>query len=182
MLQHHDTRPITEAEREQALARLRDACVDGRLTLEEFSERAETALTARTQAQLATVIVDLTASVPQPAGRHDTEDRIIAILGDAKRKGRWRVGPQTTAIAVAGDCELDLRNAHISGEEVEIVAYAVMGDVKIIVPEGMDVELTGMAVMGDKQCNVTGIPVLPGSPLIRVRACVVMGDVKVRSK
>lgn len=37
---------LADADREQALTILRDACVDGRLTLEEFSERADTVLTA----------------------------------------------------------------------------------------------------------------------------------------
>lgn len=182
MLQNRDTLLITDAEREQALARLREACVDGRLTLEEFSERVDTALTARTQADLAPAVADLAtmrvASGPEP----EETERIIAVMGDAKRKGRWRIGPHTKAFAVMGDCQLDLRQAEVTSTEVQIDAYAIMGDVKVIVPEGVDVELTGMALMGDKKCKIADVRPLPGAPLIRVRAYAVMGDVKVESK
>lgn len=173
---------ITEAEREQALTQLREACIDGRLTLEEFSDRVETVLTARTQTDLVPAVGDVATVRAVPRSTAKPPERIVAVMGDAKRKGRWRIGPATTAIAVAGDCELDLRQAEVSSEEVEITAYAIMGDVKIIVPEGVDVELTGVAVMGDKKVKVNDARPLPGAPLIRVKAYVLMGDVKVQSK
>lgn len=182
MLQNNDTLLITDAERDQALARLREGCVDGRLTLEEFSERVETVLTARTRAEITRAIADVAAVRTAPPVERDETERIIAVMGDAKRKGRWRIGPSTKAIAVMGDCQLDLRRAEVTSSEVEITAYAIMGDVKVIVPEGVEVELTGMAIMGDKKYRVADVRPLPGAPLIRVRAYVVMGDVKVESK
>ena len=57
-----------------------------------------------------------------------------------------------------------------------------MGDVKVIVPDGVEVELTGTAIMGDKKYKVRDSRPLPGAPLIRVRAYAVMGDVKVETK
>jgi hypothetical protein len=182
MLQHTKTLLITDAERDQALAQLREACVDGRLTLEEFSERVETVLTARTQTEIAPAVADIAAMRAAPVVEREETEQIIAVMGDAKRKGRWRIGPLTRAIAVMGGCQLDLRQAEVTSSEVEIVAYAIMGDVKVIVPEGVDVELTGVAIMGDKKYKVKDAKPLPGAPLIRVRAYVVMGDVKVESK
>jgi hypothetical protein len=173
---------ISEVERESALATLREACVDGRLTLEEFSERVETALTARTAAELAPATAGLGTARSLPTTAREPEDRVMAFLGDSKRKGRWRLKPRTTAIAVAGDCELDLRHAEVTSAEVEIVAYALMGDVKVIVPTGFRVELTGMALMGDKEAKLKKSRPLPGAPLIRVHAYALMGDIKVRSK
>jgi hypothetical protein len=173
---------ITNDEREQALAQLREAYIDGQLTLEEFSDRVETVLTARTQTDLVPAVSDIVTVRAAPRSLGRPPERIVAVMGDAKRKGRWRIGPETTAIAVAGDCELDLRNAEVSGAEVEITAYAIMGEVKVIVPEGVDVELTGVAVMGDKKYKVSDAKPLPGAPLIRVKAYAVMGDVKVQSK
>lgn len=182
MLQNRDTLLITDVEREQALARLREACVEGQLTLDEFSERVDAVLAARTQADLAPAIADVTARRPSMEVEREETERVIAIMGDAKRKGRWRIGPQTKAFAIMGDCQLDLRQAEVTSSEVEITAYALMGDVKVIVPEGVDVELTGVAFMGDKKYKVADVRPLPGGPLIRVRAYAVMGDVKVESK
>jgi hypothetical protein len=175
---------IGEAEREGALAQLREACVDGRLTLEEFSDRVETALTARTSAELARSVAGLgpTERARTTAVEPHAEDRIIALLGDSKRKGRWRLKPRTTAIALAGDCELDLRRAEVTSAEVEIVAYALMGDVEVIVPPGFDVELSGVALMGDKEAKLKRSRPLPGAPLIRVKAYAIMGDVEVKCK
>jgi hypothetical protein len=173
---------ISETERERALTTLREACVDGRLTLEEFSERVETALTARTAADLTAATAGLETERFLPGTELEPEDLVVAVLGDSRRKGRWRLKPRTTAIAVAGDCELDLRNAEVTSAEVEIAAYALMGDVKVIVPPGMRVELTGVALMGDKEAKLKKSRPLPGAPLIRVRAYALMGDVTVRSK
>jgi hypothetical protein len=54
-----------------------------------------------------------------------------------------------------------------------------MGNIKIIVPDGVNVDLDGMAIMGDKRVDVQ--EAMPGTsaPVIRVRAYAVMGDVKV---
>jgi len=173
---------VTEAERERALTQLREACVDGRLTLEEFSDRVDTVLTARTQADLAPVIEDIAvvrASVPsrrQPA-RHN-----VAIMGSSKRRGRWRIDEQSSAIAFMGECEVDLRHAEVPAAEVEITAIAFMGSVKIFVPPGVDVDMTGVAIMGNKEEQLAEVRLLPGAPLIRVRAYALMGEVKVESR
>lgn len=182
MLQNTNTRLITDAERNQALAQLREACVDGRVTLEEFSERVETVLTARTEAEIAPALADIAVARAAPDVDRDDTEQIIAVMGDTKRKGRWRIRPFTRAIAVMGGCQLDLRQVEVTSSEVEIAAYAIMGDVKVIVPEGVEVELTGVAIMGDKKYKVRDTRPLPGAPLVRVRAYALMGDVKVESK
>ena len=53
---------VSDADRDAVSARLRDAFAEGRLTAEEFSERTDRALAARTAADL----VPLTADLPVP--------------------------------------------------------------------------------------------------------------------
>jgi class 3 adenylate cyclase len=81
-----------------------------------------------------------------------------------------------------GGCELDLRRAEVEGPEVLINAWAFMGGIDIVVPEGIAVELTGFGFMGGKEARIKDVPVLPGSPVVRVRAFAVMGSVQVRSR
>jgi Cell wall-active antibiotics response 4TMS YvqF len=100
-------------------------------------------------------------------------------MGDSKRQGRWRVERPLAAVAVMGDVVLDLRGAEVPHGDVEITATAVMGDVKIYVPDGVDVQLSGIAVMGDKQVQVREAAAGQTAPKVVVRATVVMGDVKV---
>jgi predicted membrane protein len=74
---------------------------------------------------------------------------------------------------------LDLRGAEVPQGDVDITATAVMGDVKIYVPDGVDVQLSGIAVMGDKKVEVREAPAGRTAPKVVVRAAVVMGDVKI---
>jgi Domain of unknown function (DUF1707)/Cell wall-active antibiotics response 4TMS YvqF len=173
----------SDAEREAVVERLRVAATEGRLTLGELTERTEAAYTATTRGELVPITADLPA-VPaswapmRQTGRTDRE-WVVAVMGDSRRQGRWRVERPLAAVAVMGDVVLDLRGAEVPGGEVDITATTVMGDVKIYVPDGVDVELSGIAVMGDKKVMVREAPAGQTAPRVVVRATVVMGDVKV---
>jgi Domain of unknown function (DUF1707)/Cell wall-active antibiotics response 4TMS YvqF len=173
----------SDAEREAVVERLRVAATEGRLTLGELTERTEAAYTATTRGELVPITADLPAvpasSAPmRQTGRTDRE-WVVAVMGDSRRQGRWRVERPLAAVAVMGDVVLDLRGAEVPGGEVDITATTVMGDVKIYVPDGVDVELSGIAVMGDKKVMVREAPAGQTAPRVVVRATVVMGDVKV---
>jgi hypothetical protein len=57
----------------------------------------------------------------------------------------------------------------------------LMGDLAVVVPDGVEVEVTGFDLMGDREVMLAPVPRVPGTPLIRVRAYAVMGDVLVYS-
>ncbi|MET9336237.1 MULTISPECIES: DUF1707 SHOCT-like domain-containing protein [unclassified Nonomuraea] len=173
----------SDAEREAVVERLREASVEGRLTLVELTDRTEAAYQATTHAQLALITQDLPAAgiaAPLPAAPPSRRRRwFVAIMGDSKRRGKWRIDQELGAVAVMGDVLLDLREAEVRTNTIDVTAVSVMGDVKIIVPDGVDVDLDGMAVMGDKKVDV--LEAAPGMnvPVVRVHAYAVMGDVKV---
>jgi hypothetical protein len=174
----------SDAEREAVVERLRVATVEGRLTLSELTERTEAAYTATTRGDLVPITADLPAvsgapAAPMPSTAHADREWVVAVMGDSKRQGRWRVERPLAALAIMGDVVLDLRGAEVPHGEVEITAIAVMGDVKIYVPDGVDVQLSGIAVMGDKQVQVRKAAAGQTVPKVVVRATVVMGDVKV---
>ncbi len=173
---------IGDAEREQAIARLRDACGEGRLTLEEFSDRVNAVLAARTRGQLVPITADLPGAALPVADRRQAKRLTFSLLSDVKRKGRWQVDHHTTAISVLGSCTIDLRRAIIQGSEVVIDAHAILGAVKIIVPRGALVEMEGFALMGSRDSKVDDDEALPGFPLVRVRGLALMGAVDVVSE
>jgi hypothetical protein len=174
----------SDAEREAVVERLRVATVEGRLTLGELTERTEAAYTASTRGDLVRITADLpqapgpAAAPRQPAGRASRE-WVVAVMGDSRRQGRWRVERPLAALAVMGDVVLDLRGAEVAQGDVDVTATAVMGDVKIYVPDGVDVQLSGIAVMGDKTVAVREAPAGQAAPRVVVKAMVIMGDVKV---
>ncbi|MFG1710881.1 DUF1707 domain-containing protein [Nonomuraea sp. M3C6] len=175
----------SDAEREAVVEQLRIASVEGRLTLAELTDRTEAAYTATTHSELALLTQDLPAGAmpapaPAPAVREGRKRRwFVGIMGDSKRRGTWKIDQELGAVAVMGDVLLDLREAEVRTNTVDIMAVSVMGDVKIIVPDGVNVDLDGVAVMGDKKVDV--LEAAPGMnvPVVRVKAYAVMGDVKV---
>jgi class 3 adenylate cyclase len=175
---------VSDAERDQTVTLLREHVVVGRLTLDEFSERIGLALVAHTRGDLAAAMTDLpTIATPQEeAGRRRARRRFVAVMSGATAKGRWRIHSRTTAVAVMGGCDLDLRQAEIDGPEVVITAVAFWGGINIIVPEGFDVELEGFSFMGGRNLKLRNVPLIPGSPRIRVRGFAIMGGIDVRSR
>jgi class 3 adenylate cyclase len=175
---------VSEEERDQAAAALAKFCGEGRLTLEEFSQRVEVVLESRTQSDIDRVMSDLPRGPDVPAYKSPVPASgwFVSVLSGSSRKGRWRPKPKTRVLAVMGGVDLDLRKAEIEGSELTITAIAIMGGINVVVPEGVIVHLGGFALMGGKDSRVADVPILPGSPVIRIRAFPIMGGVKVRTK
>lgn len=185
----------SDAERNAAIDRLRAAYVDGRLDQEEFDERSHAALTAKTIAQLERLFDDLPTGYGQravsamgqtPAVRpgQPTANRVsVAVMSGVDRKGPWRVPESSTAFAMMGGINLDLRDAILSGPVTTITAVAFMGGIEIIVPAGLRVESSGMGFMGAFENNaVMNEHLPPEAPLLRVRGFAMMGGVEIRTK
>ena len=169
----------SDAEREQAVARLRDASVEGRLTLEEFTDRITSAYDARTHDELDELVHDLPARAA-PEQQAPARRWVISLMGNASRRGRWRVGKRTFVISAMGNATVDLRDAILAGPEVSIHVLCSMGNATIIVPEGVDVELSVIPLMGNRM-DLTHSEFRPGAPLVRISGLVSMGNLFVRT-
>ena len=172
----------SDAEREQAVVRLRDASAEGRLTLEEFTERMAAAYEARTHEDLDVLVRDLPERVTSVPERKPPARRwIVSVMGNVERRGRWRVGERTFVIASMSNTVVDLREAVLSGPEVRIFVFCSMGNVSVLVPKGVDVELSVVALMGHKE-DRSRSELKPGAPLVRITGLVSMGSIFVRQR
>jgi hypothetical protein len=171
--------PVAEADREAAVEALQRAAGDGRLPLQEFSERVGTALAASTRDELAAATAGLEAA--PPVGSTRTVSSVVTIFGNRRQMGRWRLPGALRARALFGDIYLDLRGVVVSDDVVDISAITLFGNLCVDVPEGVEVELTGFDVLGDRELRLTPVPRRSGTPLIRVRAHGLLGDVYVRT-
>jgi Domain of unknown function (DUF1707) len=84
----------SDRERDAVVQRVQDAFAEGRLDDAEFDERSRAALTARTHADLDTLLADLPAapSAPGPAPVLPGPGRFaVALKSSVRRAGRWRV-------------------------------------------------------------------------------------------
>ncbi|HEX4214247.1 MAG TPA: DUF1707 domain-containing protein [Candidatus Dormibacteraeota bacterium] len=183
----------SDAERDQTLVVLREAAAEGRLTLDELSTRVETALSARTRADLDQVTIDLpvstsaapaTPAVPRtPGGPMAVARRAkrwsIAILGGVERKGTWRIEEEHWTVCLMGGAKLDLRNAIITSPVTTINVVAVMGGCEIVVPEGVHVDLGGIDIMGGKDVKLAGPPPPPEAPVVQINSYCLMGGLSI---
>jgi uncharacterized protein DUF1707/cell wall-active antibiotic response 4TMS protein YvqF len=168
----------SDTEREQVVVRLRDASAEGRLTLEEFSDRAALAYRAQSHAELARLTDDLPMT-PAPSSRRKPVRWSAVVIGDVRRTGRWRIHDKTHVVMGIGDCNLDLRAAELDGDEITITISQIIGDTTIVVPRHVDVELSGFFLIGDKSLDASEEELPPSAPRIRVRAYGLIGDLKV---
>jgi class 3 adenylate cyclase len=203
---------IGDGERQQAIDLLRSHTGAGRLTLDEFSDLAGQVFAAQTYRELDAVgrqlppglVPEPPAGTPQPgspasfvgdgtpgvgapaasapAPRRRTRRRFVAVMSGSRARGRWRAAPEITAFALWGGVRIDLREAEIEGAAVDIVAWAVMGGVTVIVPPGIRVELDGMVLMGGSSDFTRATELVEGAPLVRVHARGLWGGVTVLSR
>jgi hypothetical protein len=172
----------SDADRDRVVEVLAAASAEGRLTLEEYSERSDAALVARTLGDLGSLTADLPASSPPAVPHGDAAavpEEITAVLGNESRKGPWVVPPRMIVRSVLGDCHLEMHKAIIGQHVTTIDATVRFGTVTIFVPDGIDVRMSGRAVLGAKSSELRGEP-QPGAPVIVVRCNVFCGAVTVR--
>ncbi|HTX01906.1 MAG TPA: DUF1707 domain-containing protein [Acidimicrobiales bacterium] len=178
----------SDAERDAAVDRLRLACADGRLTLEEFGTRVGDAYGAVWRGDLERLLADLPAE-PSPAGvvdaggdqppRAGKAKWLVAVMGSIARRGHWRLPPRTNVIALMSEASLDLRQAVIQSTDIEMTVFSLMSSQTVIVPEGVDVEVTGFALMAGRDVDVVSPPHRPGVPRLHIKAYGLMSEITV---
>lgn len=179
---------IGDGERQQVADRLSQAYAEGRLTLEEFSERTASVWAARTNSDVAPLIADLPAvgssPTPVPAStlNQAATSTTVAIMGGRELKGRWRPARRNLAVMIMGGVEIDLREAELTGPVIEFTLLSIMGGGSVTVPEGVRVESSGFCLMGGRNDRIADVPPVPGMPVIRIRAFALMGGFEIRSK
>ncbi len=170
---------VSDAERERVVQRLRSACADGRLSLEEFSDRVGEVYGARTSAALSRVTDDLPAVVEPDAPAIRPSRWVVGVLSGARRSGPWRPARPTRVLAVLGSCQIDLTGVDLDAG-VHIVATAVLGGIEVLVPEGVGVDFGGFAFLGGRDDRTTAHR--GGAPVVRVDGRAVLGGVTVRTR
>jgi hypothetical protein len=171
---------VSDAEREHVAGLLQKAVGRGLITLDEFTERTDRALTARTRGDLNSVLVDL-ADLRQ-ADVLPTEQPLLLQTGSGniRQRGHWVVPRMITAECGMGNITIDFTEAHCPHHEITLHATVRSGNITIIVPRGWQVVLveatSGLGSVSNKATD----PPVPNQPVLRVHGRARMGSVKVR--
>lgn len=170
----------SDTERETAVARLREAAGEGRLSLDDLAGRTEAAYGATTRGEIDQLLTDLPAVPPAPAPAIPRR-RFYGILGGDTIRGHMRLAGECRIVNVMGGVDLDLSQATIDQGEVTLRIVSIMGGSKVHVPQGVHVEHSGFSLMGGDniEADPSGPPP-PGAPVVRVRSFNLMGgsDIK----
>jgi hypothetical protein len=167
----------SDADRERTIALLRDHAAEGRLTLEEFTDRMSAAYLARTSDELEDLARDL-PSAPVGSRRRPTRF-LFSMFGSTEREGRIRIRRRAWCLTACGNVDLDLRQATLDGDVITIVALGMFGAVDVYVPEGVEVDLHGFTFGGHKRANGNDPAPRPGTPLVRVFAISIFAGIDV---
>jgi hypothetical protein len=176
----------SDAERDATVERLRDAAGEGRLTLEEFSDRMEQATAARTRTELDQLVTDLpaaatgsgTGTVAAP-GSPDGPTWHVSPIGGLSVSGPWRMGRHVVVISVIGGADLDLSQAELAARDVTLTKISIIGGVHARIPHGIRVDASGLSLLGGT--SVEGAPDPgPGAPTIHIRAFSIIGGIRIR--
>jgi hypothetical protein len=172
-----------EPRRRDAQQRLERAVGQGRLTLDEFTDRVGRVWAADDGVAIERLLTDL--PTPVVGATRPGRSVLVSVLGDLRRKGRWSLRRRTTVLLLLGDVDLDLRGAVVeqgtSDEPIVVDTWSLIGDVQLTVPEGVEVEIGGFSLLGDQKVDLAPVPRVPGAPVVRLRVWSLLGDLTVRS-
>jgi hypothetical protein len=176
----------SDADRDRVLGLLRTAVGDGRLTADEFEERMEAALSARTLGELAVLTADLSnpgtglATVPA-AARAEEVIRIDQKGGSVQRTGQWLVPRRLELRSSWSDVTLDFTEAVIV-EDLLVVEVDMRGGALVMVTRpGVVVDAGSLRVRyTDVDVRSGGEPGVPVVLRVRLTGRMKYGSVEVR--
>ncbi|MFJ6000384.1 DUF1707 domain-containing protein [Streptomyces sp. NPDC092370] len=169
----------SHADRDRTVDMLRVAAGDGRLTLEELDERLEAALSARTIGELVVLTADLPAPAGQaPVGAEDV-DRIRQEGASTRRGDGWTVPRRLEIRSAWGEVTLDLTDAVITHDTLDIDLDLRAGALKLLTRPGVVVD-TGGLVLRYSEIKARRPADAPVLLRIRITGAIHYGQVVVR--
>jgi hypothetical protein len=166
--------PVTEVQRDTALAALVRATGAGQLSLEEFDRRTDLVLTTASRTEFAAATSGLEVI---PPGR--VKRRWFVPFGNRLVRGRFFMTERTRAFMVMGEIHLDLRGAVFLVPEPRLSVTALVGNLRVLVPSGVQVVVDQRSLLGGRRITTYGPPASASRPRLAISMLDVLGSVKV---
>lgn len=161
----------SDADRAAVTQILEHAVGQGMLTLDEYTERVDVVIGARTRRELDTVIADLPHVRTQPAPPPPT--LLSSWMSSISRKGQWTVPPRLRLVTRMCSTTLDFTSAVVPGPVVYIDVDDYFSSTELVLPDGATADLNGVGNVGSS----TSVKVTT-SPPSRQLHVVVTGKVR----
>jgi hypothetical protein len=189
--------PTLSRAREQKISELSQHFANDDLSLEDLERRIEQVYKAASVSELDAITSDLQASrsaLARPAaasGAHiqygasnltPPNSRLLAVMSESKRTGRWLVPRQLDVVALMADTKIDLTSAVMPPGGAEFHVRSFWAACKIIVPPEMRVINEMHAIMASvvsKADEMDAEGAKRHGPTLRLTGTAFMAEVKV---
>ncbi|MGV0789710.1 DUF1707 domain-containing protein [Mycolicibacterium sp. XJ2] len=134
---------ISDADRDHVRQLLERAVGQGMLTLDEFSERIDAVLAARTRGELREVIADLPSTdAMQPIAA--VGEQLRGRMSSISRRGRWTVPGRIDLNTRMCDTTLDFTAVTLQSPTVVLDIDDYLSSTELILPDGATADLNGV--------------------------------------
>lgn len=179
--------PVSDGERAHVVSLLERAVAQGRLDAAAFDERSQRAIAAGTRGELNALLLDLPLEHPDRTRATDdtvrTADdtvRLSGTLSSVKRRGAWAVPRHLVIEGWLTSAELDLTEAVIDHDVLDVELDVVAGSVELRLPDGASVEFGDLTTTVGSAEDHRRDGVARGHPHVVLSGRVVLGSVEVR--
>lgn len=175
-----------EEEKSRLLDHLSQSYSQDRISLEEYERLVESITVVRTRGELEALTHSLVPKDsrqrlhPAASGsRRSAPSSSLAVFSGSEIKGRFLAPSTHKSLALFGGVAIDLREAEIPEDGMDLHALALFGGIDIIVPRTVNVVCHGMGIFGafSSRNNESHIP---GAPTVRIRGLGLFGGVEVK--
>jgi hypothetical protein len=180
--------------RDRVIQVLTDAFANDLISVAELEDRLEKVYRATTAAEAESLIAGLQRGVVparpddralsvRGAGAEPEGQRLMSVLSSQSRRGIWTVPRHFDVFALFSDTLIDLTQASMPQDIVELHVNVIFASVKIIVPPGMRVvnRVGAFAANVESEPALDLAPMVPGAPVIRISGSATFANLEIVS-
>lgn len=178
--------------RERVIQQLTEAFANDVITVAELEDRLEKVYRATTAAEAEALVVglrplsgaapDQSSVARRPEILLERESvRIASILSSQSRRGIWTVPRELEVFALFSDTTIDLTQATLPSDIVEMKVNVIMASLRIVIPSGLRVvnRISAFAANVESEPALDLAPMVPGSPVIRLTGSATFANVEI---
>lgn len=180
--------------RERVIQALTEAFANDVISVAELEDRLEKVYRATSAAEAEALVAglrqtpaasagrDLVAASSGPAILLEREPaRISSIFSSQSRRGIWTVPRELEIFAVFSDTTIDLTQATLPPDIVELHVSVTFASLRIVIPAGLRVvnRISAFAASVESEPALDLAPMVPGSPVIRLTGHATFSSVEI---